>query len=56
MSKQSVTDGPTFTAMMKRYVADYTKSHDQAETFAIMGPDHVLHMGEMLGGLGPHRA
>jgi SnoaL-like domain len=46
LSKLSVTDGPAFTALMKRYVVDYTNSHDQAETFAIMEPDYVLHMGE----------
>jgi hypothetical protein len=46
LSKLSLDDGPAFVALMKHYVVDYTNSHDQAETLAIMEPDYVLRMGE----------
>lgn len=42
----STADGPAFLRLMKRYVMDYSNSHDQAETRAIMAPDYVLHMGD----------
>lgn len=38
-------DGQRFLRLMKRYVIDYTNSHDQAETRSIMVPDYVLRMG-----------
>lgn len=42
----SVADGPAFLRLMKRYVVDYTNSHDQAATATIMEPDYTLRMGE----------
>lgn len=41
-----IADGPAFLRLMKRYVVDYTNSHDQAQTATIMEPDYVLCMGE----------
>lgn len=41
-----VADGPAFLRLMKRYVVDYTNSHDQAQTETIMEPDYLLRMGE----------
>lgn len=41
-------DGPAFLRLMKHYVMDYTNSHDQAETAAIMEPDYLLRMGPHL--------
>ena len=41
----SVADGPAFLRLMKRYVVDYTNSHDQAATLDIMEPDYELRMG-----------
>jgi hypothetical protein len=46
MTRQlSVADGPAFLRLMKHYCIDYTNSHDQAETAAIMEPDYLLRMG-----------
>ncbi len=46
MTKQlSVADGPAFLRLMKHYCIDYTNSHDQAETAAIMEPGYLLRMG-----------
>jgi hypothetical protein len=42
----SVADGPAFVSLMKRYVVDYTNSHDQAQSATIMVPDYRLRMGE----------
>ncbi|CAN5365373.1 hypothetical protein BH10PSE1_BH10PSE1_09190 [soil metagenome] len=39
-------EGPAFLHLMKRYVIDYTNSHDQAVTVDIMEPDYALRMGE----------
>jgi hypothetical protein len=44
--KLGVAQGPQFLRLMKRYVVDYTNSHDQAETAAIMEPGYTLRMGE----------
>ncbi len=41
-----VADGPAFLRLMKRYVVDYTNSHDQSQTETIMEPDYLLRMGE----------
>lgn len=41
----SLADAPAFLRLMKHYVVDYTNSHDQAETAAIMEPDYLLRMG-----------
>ena len=41
----SVADGPAFLRLMKRYVVDYTNSHDQSATVDIMEPDYELRMG-----------
>lgn len=43
--KLSTTHGGDFIKLMKRYVVDYTNSHDQGETKAIMVPDYILRMG-----------
>lgn len=46
MSKTLTTDnGADFLRLMKRYVIDYTNSHDQDQTWSIMVPDYVLRMG-----------
>jgi hypothetical protein len=42
----SVADGPTFLALMKRYVVDYTNAHNQAVTIEIMEPEYRLQMGD----------
>lgn len=42
----SVADGPAFVSLMKRYVVDYTNSHDQSQTAGIMVPEYTLRMGE----------
>lgn len=41
----SLADAPAFLRLMKHYVVDYTNSHDQAQTAAIMDPDYLLRMG-----------
>ena len=46
MSKTLTTEnGADFLRLMKRYVVDYTNSHDQDQTWSIMVPDYVLRMG-----------
>ena len=42
----SVAQGAAFLQLMKRYVVDYTNSHDQTETAGIMEADYLLRMGE----------
>lgn len=44
----TLADAPAFLRLMKHYVVDYTNSHDQAETKAIMEPDYLLRMGPHL--------
>ena len=41
----STDNGADFLRLMKRYVIDYTNSHDQDQTWSIMVPDYVLRMG-----------
>lgn len=41
----SLEDGRRFLRLMKRYVIDYTNSHEQGETRSIMVPGYVLRMG-----------
>lgn len=38
-------DGAAFLRLMKRYVVDYTNSHDQDVTWSLMEPDYLLRMG-----------
>jgi hypothetical protein len=43
-----IANGPDFLRLMKRYVVDYTNSHDQTQTAGIMESNYTLRMGEHL--------
>lgn len=45
---QEPAAGSAFVRLMKHYVVDYTNSHDQSQTEAIMEPDYTLRMGAHL--------
>lgn len=43
--KFSTAHGHDFLRLMKRYVVDYTNSHDQEQTKTVMTPNYALRMG-----------
>ncbi|NKQ58037.1 ester cyclase [Amycolatopsis sp. K13G38] len=44
--KEETADTPGFVALMRRYVVDYTNSHDTSVCAEIMEPGYTLHMGD----------